>query len=58
MGKLTEGDIQARASGQSYDRGRRYYENGYVLEITQRGNVVTAAVEGSQYEPYQVEVIL
>ena len=58
MGKLTEGDIQARASGQSYDRGRRYYENGYVLEITQRGNVVTAAVEGSQYEPYQVEVTL
>ena len=58
MGKLTEGDIQARASGQSYDRGRRYYENGYVLEATRRGNVVTAEVEGSQYEPYQVEVIL
>ncbi len=58
MSKLTESDIQARASGQSYDRGRRYYDNGCVLDVTRRGNAVTAAVEGSQYEPYQVEVIL
>lgn len=58
MGKLTENDIQKQATGQSYDRGYTYYRNGYVLDVVRRGDIVTAEVEGSQYEPYQVEVIL
>ncbi|NKQ35442.1 MAG: SWIM zinc finger domain-containing protein [Chloroflexi bacterium] len=58
MGKLTENDIREAATGQSFDRGYSYYRNEYVLEVVRRGDIVTAEVEGSQYQPYEVEIIL
>ena len=46
------------ARPQSYDRGEDYYKRGAVREVTRRGDLLRAAVEGSQYEPYQVQIEL
>ncbi|QIO24186.1 SWIM zinc finger domain-containing protein [Haloarcula sp. JP-L23] len=55
---ITEAAIRDLARSQSYDRGEKYYEQGAVREVTRRGNRLEAAVEGSQYEPYQIQVEL
>jgi uncharacterized Zn finger protein len=56
--KLTEADVRALATGQSYERGYSYYQRGYVNTISRRGDRLIAEVEGSGYEPYQVQVTL
>lgn len=56
MAKLTESEIARGANSSSFEKGYNYYQNGYVLEITQRGEQITAEVEGSEYQPYQVQV--
>lgn len=56
--KLTEPDIRSLANSQSFDRGYNYYRNGYVYNMTRRGDLLASQVEGSQYEPYQVQVTL
>lgn len=56
--QLTETDIRNLASSQSYDRGYRYYRSGAVSDVFRRGNVLTAKVAGSEYEPYRVQVTL
>lgn len=56
--QLTETDIRNLASSQSYDRGYRYYRSGAVSDVIRRGNVLTAKVAGSEYEPYRVQVTL
>ena len=53
---ITEAAIRTLARPQSYDRGEDYYEQGAVRDITCRGNRLRASVEGSQYEPYQVQI--
>lgn len=53
---VTEAVIRSLARPQSYDRGEDYYERDAVREVTQRGSYLRAAVEGSQYEPYQVRI--
>ncbi|MDL0129915.1 SWIM zinc finger family protein [Halobacterium salinarum] len=55
---ITEAAIRNLARSQSYDRGEDYYDRGAVREITRRDNRLEAAVEGSQYEPYQVQIEL
>lgn len=51
---LTETAVRKLARSKSYDRGQSYYEEGRVLDVTRRGELLQAAVEGSQYEPYTV----
>ena len=55
---ITEAAIRDLARPQSYDRGEKYYKQGAVREVTRRGNRLEAAVEGSQYEPYQIQIEL
>ncbi len=55
---ITVKDISKLASVESYGRGEDYYHNGNVLDMQRRGNVVSAEVQGSQYEPYSVVVEL
>jgi uncharacterized Zn finger protein len=55
---LTEAAVRELARPQSYDRGENYYDEGAVVEIIRRGETLRAAVEGSQYEPYQVRIDL
>jgi uncharacterized Zn finger protein len=56
--RLTETDIRDRATDSSFERGRDYYMDGAVLEIVRRENRLTAEVEGSSYDPYQVTITL
>lgn len=55
---LTEAAVRDLARSQSYDRGEDYYEHGAVREVIRRSSHLRAAVEGSQYEPYQVRIEL
>jgi uncharacterized Zn finger protein len=55
---LTEAAVRDLASPKSYDRGENYYDEGAVVELVRRGETIRAAVEGSQYEPYQVWIEL
>src|SRR5262249_24997521 len=54
--KLTESIIRQHASSDSYQRGCEYYEQGAVLRVVRRGQQFQAEVEGSQYEPYRVQI--
>ena len=56
--QLTEAVIRQHASLESYERGCDYYQQGAVRGILHRGQQIQAEVEGSQYEPYQVQIIL
>ncbi len=56
--KLSEDQIRALATPQSYQRGEAYYSNGAVLRVIRRGDHIFADVSGSQYEPYKVQVAL
>lgn len=56
--KLTEAVIRQHATPESYRRGQDYYKQGAVLTVVRRGQQVQAEVEGSQYEPYQVQITL
>jgi uncharacterized Zn finger protein len=55
---VTEAAVRNLARPQSYDRGEDYYERGAVREVVRRGSNLRAAVEGSQYEPYQIQIEL
>jgi uncharacterized Zn finger protein len=54
--KLSEATIRRHAIAQSFDRGQAYYRNGSVYSLIQRGNTLSARVEGSEAAPYQVNV--
>jgi uncharacterized Zn finger protein len=58
MTTFTDTDIRAGASGQSYERGVNYYHDGSVSDVVRRGNLLTAHVQGGEYEPYEVVVTL
>jgi len=53
---LSEAAIRQQATAESFRRGQNYYRQGAVVSLVQRGNVIQAEVEGSQYMPYQVRV--
>jgi uncharacterized Zn finger protein len=55
---VTESDIRALANTQSFERGEDYYHDDLVFELVRRGNDFTAKVEGSEYEPYRVQVTI
>ena len=53
---ITEAVIRAKVTVSSYDRGVDYYHSGTVESATLRGNQLFAAVQGSEWDPYQVGV--
>lgn len=53
---ISESDIRALASTQSFERGEEYYYDDSVFDLVRRGDDFTAKVEGSSYKPYQVQV--
>jgi uncharacterized Zn finger protein len=53
---LSEAAIRQQATAESFRRGENYYRQGAVGSLVQRGNVLQAEVEGSQYEPYRVRI--
>lgn len=54
--RINAEDIRKWVDAQSFERGRRYYQEGAVFEARQRGMALIALCEGSQTEPYRVEV--
>src|SRR3989442_264987 len=54
--EITEKLIRRLASGESFQRGREYFQSGAVTNLTRRGDRLLADVEGSSYEPYRVDV--
>ena len=51
---LSRGIIRQHCSAESFSRGQQYFLQGAVLSLIQRGSVLTAKVQGSAYEPYEV----
>lgn len=54
----TVADVRSAVDGAVYARGRDYVDSGMVHQLIVRGDTLYAAVEGSQYEPYQVRIDL
>lgn len=55
---ISESTVRQLATANSYERGRSYFEDGWVLSVVKRGNIIQAEVEGSEYEPYRITVEL
>jgi uncharacterized Zn finger protein len=53
---ISEATIQHHATDQSFSRGEDYYEQGAVIDLVQRGNTISAEVEGSEVTPYHVSL--
>lgn len=58
MPKVTKTAIHELASPEVVERGQDYYESGAVLSLVRRGKQLQAEVQGSDYEPYRVTVVL
>ncbi len=54
--KVTAAIIRQHAPADSYQRGREYYEQGAAGRIVRRDQQLQAEVEGSQYEPYRMQI--
>ena len=50
--------ICALATAELFARGRSYFDGGAVSDLCRRGDRLTAEVEGSEFEPYQVSIRL
>ncbi|MBI2940015.1 MAG: SWIM zinc finger domain-containing protein [Chloroflexi bacterium] len=53
---VTEATIRQHASEESFRRGESYYAEGAVASLGRRGDALSAAVWGSQPEPYRVAI--
>jgi uncharacterized Zn finger protein len=53
---LTESLLRRQATAESFQRGWEYYRGGAVGALIRRGDTIQAEVEGSQYEPYEVQI--
>ncbi|OUC12246.1 MAG: hypothetical protein B0A82_23290 [Alkalinema sp. CACIAM 70d] len=56
--QITESMLKSHSTAKSFDRGQGYYQAGAVVELTQRGGTIQALVEGSEYEPYCVQLTI
>lgn len=54
----SEADIQAHTTPKSFERGLQYYQSGAVRRIVRRGDRVLTRVDGTDYRPYRIQVIL
>lgn len=56
IARLTKSFIRQHASSQSFERGEEYYRHNAVNNLVERGSLITAEVEGSNYEPYVISI--
>lgn len=52
--KITQKQIQSRASSQSFSRGKALYSEGAISKAIRRGDEIEARCSGSYSEPYRV----
>jgi uncharacterized Zn finger protein len=55
---ISKETIRALATAESFARGRTYFDDGAVSDLRRRDDQLTAEVEGSEFEPYQVSIRL
>jgi len=55
---LTEADIRAVCTSQSFARGQSYYRSGAILNPQREGYELRAECQGSAWEPYEVKALL
>ncbi len=55
---MTEDDIRSGTTTQSFARGKSYYDKGAVSGTIRRGNELEGQVQGSQFQPYRIHVVL
>lgn len=55
---ITEASIRRNATAKSFERGQQYYRAGAVVNLVRRDNIIQALVEGSEYEPYRVSLVV
>ncbi len=53
---ITDAAIRSKVTEQSYDRNVEYYRSGTVERAMLRGSRLFSAVQGSEWDPYQVGV--
>jgi uncharacterized Zn finger protein len=58
MPSLSEDDIRALASSQSFERGKDYYSNGALFDTRQIGEELRGYCHGSSHSPYRVSARL
>ena len=56
--RISKEMIRALANAKSFARGRSYASDGAVSDLLRRGDRLTAEVEGSEFDPYQVSIRL
>ncbi len=56
--ELSESDVRALASPQSFARGQEYYACGAIAQAERCGDTLTVLVRGSERAPYRVTVAL
>lgn len=56
--RLSESIIKSYIPDPYFARGKSYYRNGHISDTMQRGNMIEGDCEGSEYDPYRVEVRL
>ena len=54
--QLSKAIIRANATNQSWQRGEIYYRDGYVGQVSRRGDTIAAEVSGSGVRPYRVTI--
>jgi uncharacterized Zn finger protein len=54
--KLSEASIRRHSTDKSFERGQDYYKSGSIMSLIQRGNELSANVEGSEFEPYRISI--
>jgi len=55
---LTESDIHRWIDERSFERGRRYFQHGHILNPRRQADTLKARCMGSRPQPYHVEVTL
>jgi len=55
---ISETTIRHHATANSWSQGEDYYQGGAVTDIVQRGNTISAQVEGSEVTPYRISIQL
>lgn len=53
---LSKATIRHHTIAQSFERGQAYYRSGSVHSLVQRGNTLSAQVEGSEAEAYRINI--
>lgn len=53
---LSEATIRHHTIAQLFERGQAYYRSGSVYALVQRGDALSARVEGSEAEPYRINI--